>query len=81
MPPAPWQTGMPEIDAENRFARPSVEASRPGRMRFAASPKYERAASAVARHEFANVSGTCASTSTVKASQNVWALQDGNVDR
>src|SRR5215207_7803184 len=67
MPPAPWQTGIPETAPANRFAEPNVVARRPGRTRFPSSPKYTFAASAVARHELANESGTCGTTRTVNA--------------
>src|SRR5437588_8966390 len=77
MPPAPWQTGIPLIAAERKFAAPNVVASLPGRTRAARSPKYTRAASAVARHEFANESGTCGIASTVSAVQNIPESQDG----
>ncbi len=66
-PPAPWHTGIPPIAPARRFADPKLVASRPGRIPSALSPKSTRAASAVARHEFANESGSCGNTRTVKA--------------
>ena len=60
-----------------KLAAPNVVASFPGFTRAAFSPKYVFAASAVARHEFANESGTCGITSTVSAVQNIPASQAG----
>src|SRR6266540_3378232 len=53
-------------------------ASRPGLTRAAASPKYVRAASAVAMQELVNVSGSCGRTRTVNAVQKVAVLREGS---
>ena len=68
---------MPLRPAETKFAAPNVVASLPGLTRAARSPKYVLAASAVARHEFANESGTWGITSTVSAVQKIPASQAG----
>src|SRR5829696_3365164 len=58
---------MPPRAEGIRFGEPKLVARRPGRTAAARSPKYTRAASAVARQEFAKDKGSCGSTSTVKA--------------
>src|ERR1700761_3052962 len=77
MPPAPWHTGMPLIAPANRLARPRVVAKRPGRTRSAASPKYVRAVSAVAKHELAKDNGNCGSTKATAAAENAAQLRCG----
>src|SRR5271157_417077 len=68
---------MPLIAPANRLARPRVIAKRPGRTREAASPKYARAVSAVAKHELANDNGNCGSTSATAAAENAVQVRCG----
>ena len=76
-PPAPWQTGIPAIPPASRLAPPRVMARRPGFTRSAFSPKYSRAASAVARQELAKVRGSCGMTSATSAEPKTAASKWG----
>src|SRR6266496_1637830 len=70
---------MPLIAPASVVAVPNVVARRPGVTALARSPKYVRAASAVARQELANDRASCGTTSTVSADQSMWPEIDGRL--